>query len=70
MRPLEQIVEKTEEQYLLEGIDIHDKEQSKAILRQKKLQQQNAKNQEGGTGRNIKTLHEVHSGVLGYIDKA
>jgi len=33
MRPLEQIVEKTEEQYLLEGIDIHDKEQSKAILR-------------------------------------
>jgi hypothetical protein len=70
MRPLEQIVEKTEEQYLLEGIDIHDKEQSKAIQRLRKLQQQNANNMDGNTGKNIKSLHEHHTGVLTEIDKA
>jgi hypothetical protein len=69
-RPLERIVEKTEEQYLLEGIDIHDKEASKAISKQRTLQQENAKNMDGPTGKNIKFLHEHHSGVLSEIDKA
>jgi hypothetical protein len=36
-RPLEIIEEKTEDQYLLEGIDIHDKEQSKEIRRKRQL---------------------------------
>ena len=63
-------MEKTEEQYLLEGIDIHDKEASKAISKQRTLQQENAKNMDGPTGKNIKFLHEHHSGVLSEIDKA
>ncbi len=57
-------MEKTEEQYLLEGIDIHDKEASQAISKQRKLQQENAKNMDGPTGKAIKELHEHHSGVL------
>jgi len=36
-RPLDIVEEKTEDQYLLEGIDIHDKEQSKEIKRMKQL---------------------------------
>ena len=63
-------MEKTEEQYLLEGIDIHDKEASQAISKQRKLQQENAKNMDGPTGKAIKELHEYHSGVLSGIDEA
>jgi hypothetical protein len=37
-KPLEIVEEKTEDQYLLEGIDIHDKEQNKEIIRKRALQ--------------------------------
>jgi len=70
MRPLELIVEKTEEQYLLDGIDIHDKEQSKAIQRLRELQQQNANNMDGNTGKNIKALWDHATGLGTEIEKA
>ena len=42
-KPLDKVEHKTEEQYLLEGIDIHDSSQNQEILRKKKLQDENQK---------------------------
>ncbi len=66
------IEEKTEDQYLLEGIDIHDKEQAKKIERLKEIHKKNAEIMEGqnGTGKNIKELHLHHGLLLDYIDSA
>lgn len=41
-RPLEVVEEKNEDQYLLEGIDIHDKDQARALEKTKKTQEANA----------------------------
>lgn len=55
-RPLDIIEEKTEDEYLLLGIDIHDKEQSKQI---QKLKDINAKNSDliGNCSKQIKDIH-------------
>ena len=70
MRPLEQIKEKNEEEYLLEGIDINDKEQKAAIERRKRLQKQNADNMDGSTRTHIRDLHGHHGDILRVIDFA
>ena len=62
-RPLEIIEEKTEDQYLLDGIDIHDKELNKEIERKRQLQMKNASVLEGGA-KAIKEIHSNHDGLL------
>ena len=68
-RPLEIIEEKTEDEYLLMGIDIHDKEEAKKI---QKLKDINAKNADliGNCSKNIKEIHKCHGEILADIDKA
>ena len=66
-RPLEIIEEKTEDQYLLDGIDIHDKELNKEIERKRQLQMKNASVLEGGA-KAIKEIHSNHDGLLQQID--
>ena len=66
--PLKIIEEKTEDDYLLDGIDIHDKVQAKKIQRLKEI---NAKNTQliGGCSKNIKDIHEHHTKINKEIDK-
>lgn len=54
--------EKTEDEYLLMGIDIHDKEEAKKI---QKLKDINAKNADliGVCSKNIKDIHEHHGAI-------
>ena len=65
-RPLDIIEEKTEDQYILEGIDIHDKEQAKKIERLKEIHKKNRDIMDGQsqTGKFIKNLHIHHEELL------
>lgn len=56
--PLQLLEDKTEDQYLIEGIDPQDKEQKILIERRRKQQEENMKAIEGGnTAKNIKDIH-------------
>jgi len=69
-RPLELAEEKTAEQYLLEGIDLNDKAQSKEILKQQEVQKNNAKYLEGNANKEIKNINVALRELNGQIDRA
>lgn len=69
-RPLEIVEEKTADQYLLEGIDISDKEQNKEILKKQELNKKNAAYLEGNTNKNIREVHAHDTAINLQIDKA
>ena len=52
----------------MEGIDIHDKVQSKQIQKLREIQKQNAIFMEGNCGKNIKEIHLYHDEILLEID--
>lgn len=68
--PLEIMEEKTDDQYLLEGIDINDKAKQEEIKRKKILMQKNAQVMEGNASKNIKEIHGNLEGINYQIDKA
>lgn len=73
-KPLEINEEKTQDQYLLEGIDINDKEMTKEITRKRMLQQANEimidnKNNLNPT-RNIKEIHNIVNGINQQLELA
>lgn len=69
-RPLELEDEKTEDQHLLEGRDIHDPVQNAELMQKKRIHEENKKFLDGNTGKYIKEIHKNLGDLHTQIDKA
>jgi hypothetical protein len=68
-RPLDDFQPKSDDAYLLEGIDLNDKEQAKQIRKLEEIQRKNQEFMEGtNCNKHIKDLHQAHEAILQELD--